>query len=134
MARARIDDGLGRAAVSTVQAIAAQRGDGAGAALGASVDRSTLAIAVRYTLQLLAEQAPGGTVEVRVPPHGAVQCIEGPKHTRGTPPNVVETDAATWLALAVGDLSWADARASGRVHASGQRADLDGQLPVLRIP
>ena len=134
MARARIDDGLGRAAVSTVQAIAAQHGDGAGAALGTSVDRSTLAIAVRYTLQLLAEQAPGGTVEVRVPPHGAVQCIEGPKHTRGTPPNVVETDAATWLALAVGDLSWADARASGRVHASGQRADLDGQLPVLRIP
>ena len=134
MARARIDDGLGRAAVSTVQAIAAQHGDGASAALGASVDRSTLAIAVRYTLQLLAEQAPGGTVEVRVPPHGAVQCIEGPKHTRGTPPNVVETDAATWLALAVGDLSWADARASGRVHASGQRADLDGQLPVLRIP
>lgn len=134
MARARIDDGLGRAAVSTVQAIAAQRGDGAGAALGASVDRSTLSIAVRYTLQLLAEQAPGGTVEVRVPPHGAVQCIEGPKHTRGTPPNVVETDASTWLALAVGDLTWADARASGRVHASGQRADLDGQLPVLRIP
>lgn len=134
MARARIDDGLGRAAVSTVQAIAAQRGDAAGAALGASVDRSTLALAVRYTLQLLAEQAPGGTVEVRVPPHGAVQCIEGPKHTRGTPPNVVETDAATWLALAVGDLSWAEARASGRVHASGQRADLDGQLPVLRIP
>lgn len=134
MARARIDDGLGRAAVSTVQAIAAQRGDGAGAALGASVDRSTLAIAVRYTLQLLAERAPGGTVEVRVPPHGAVQCIEGPKHTRGTPPNVVETDASTWLALAVGDLTWADARASGRVHASGQRADLDGQLPVLRIP
>ncbi|WP_448006439.1 sterol carrier family protein [Agromyces bauzanensis] len=134
MARVRIDDGVGRAAVSTVQAIAAQRGEGAGAALGASVDRSTLALAVRYTLQLLAEQAPGGTVEVRVPPHGAVQCIEGPKHTRGTPPNVVETDAATWLALAVGDLSWADARTSGRVHASGQRADLDGQLPVLRIP
>ncbi|WP_142138546.1 sterol carrier family protein [Acidovorax sp. SLBN-42] len=134
MARVRIDDALGRAAVSTVQAIAAHRGEGAGAALGASVDRSTLALAVRYTLQLLAEQAPGGTVEVRVPPHGAVQCIEGPKHTRGTPPNVVETDAATWLALAVGDLSWADARASGRVHASGQRADLGGQLPVLRIP
>ncbi|GAA4372290.1 sterol carrier family protein [Agromyces bauzanensis] len=134
MARVRIDDALGRAAVSTVQAIAARRGEGAGAALGASVDRSTLALAVRYTLQLLAEQAPGGTVEVRVPPHGAVQCIEGPKHTRGTPPNVVETDTATWLALAVGDLSWADARASGRVHASGQRADLGGQLPVLRIP
>jgi len=135
MARVRIDDGLGRAAVATVRAIAEQHGDVAGdAPLGASVDRGTLALAVRYTLQLLADQAPGGTVEVRVPPHGAVQCIEGPKHTRGTPPNVIETDAATWLALAVGDLSWADARAAGRVHASGQRADLGGQLPVLRVP
>jgi hypothetical protein len=135
MARVRIDDELGRAALTTVQAIAA-KSDGAagGAALGASVDRTTLALAVRYTLQLLAEQAPGGTVEVRVPPHGAVQCVEGPKHTRGTPPNVIETDAATWLALAVGDLSWDDARAAGRVHASGQRADLGAHLPVLRVP
>lgn len=135
MARARIDDELGRAALTTVQAIAA-KSDGAasGAALGASVDRTTVALAVRYTLQLLAEQAPGGTVEVRVPPHGAVQCVEGPKHTRGTPPNVIETDAATWLALAVGDLSWDDARAAGRVHASGQRADLSAHLPVLRVP
>ena len=135
MARVRIDDELGRAAVATVRAIAEQHGGTAdGTALGASVDRSTLAIAVRYTLQLLAEQAPGGTVEVRVPPHAAVQCVEGPKHTRGTPPNVVETDAATWLALAVGDLSWNEARDSGRVHASGQRADLGGHLPVLRVP
>ena len=134
MARARIDDELGRAAVATVQAIMAKHGGSAGgAAIGASVDRSTLALAVRYTLQLLAERAPGGTVEVRVPPHGAVQCVEGPKHTRGTPPNVIETDAATWLALAVGDLSWADARAAGRVHASGQRADLDGLLPVIVV-
>jgi hypothetical protein len=135
MARVRIDDELGRAALTTVQAIAA-KSDAAtgGAGLGTSVDRSTLALAVRYTLQLLAEQAPGGTVEVRVPPHGAVQCVEGPKHTRGTPPNVIETDAATWLALAVGDLSWDDARAAGRVHASGQRADLGAHLPVLRIP
>ena len=131
MARARIDDELGRAALATVQAIAEQRGVAGGGALGASVDRSTLALAVRYTLQLLAEQAPGGTVEVRVPPHGAVQCIEGPKHTRGTPPNVVETDASTWIALATGTLSWADARGAGRVHASGQRADLSTVLPLL---
>lgn len=132
MARVRIDDALGRAAVAAVRAIAEREGAVADArVLAASVDRSTLAMAVRYTLQLLAEQAPGGTVEVRVPPHGAVQCIEGPKHTRGTPPNVVETDAATWLALATGDLSWADARTSGRVHASGQRADLADVLPVL---
>ncbi|WP_308468987.1 sterol carrier family protein [Rathayibacter soli] len=96
-----------------------------------SVPRDTLATAVRYLLQLLAEEAPGNTVEMRVPPFGAVQCIEGPRHTRGTPPNVIETDAATWLALATGSVSWADALASGRVHASGQRADLTGRLPVL---
>jgi hypothetical protein len=132
MARARIDDELGRAAAATVRAIAAQHeAAGDGLELAASVDRTTLALAVRYTLQLLAEQAPGNTVEVRVPPYAAVQCVEGPRHTRGTPPNVVETDAATWLALAAGDLSWADARATGRVHASGQRADLSELLPVL---
>jgi len=132
MARARIDDELGRAAFATVRAIAAEHA-AAGDRLGlvASVDRTTLALAVRYSLQLLAEQAPGGTVEVRVPPYAAVQCIEGPKHTRGTPPNVIETDAATWIALAAGDLSWDDARAAGRVHASGQRADLAGHLPVI---
>ncbi|GAA1508424.1 sterol carrier family protein [Agromyces terreus] len=96
------------------------------------VDRATLALAVRYSLQLLAERAPGGTLEVRVPPFAAVQCVEGPKHTRGTPPNVIETDAATWLSLATGAVSWADAREAGRVHASGQRADLEGLLPVLR--
>ena len=127
MARVRIGDDIGRAAVTVVQTVTA---DGADAAT--SVDRSTLALAVRYSLQLLAEEAPGGTVEVRVPPFGAVQCIEGPKHTRGTPPNVVETDVTTWLALATGTLSWADARAAGRVHASGQRADLGDVLPILR--
>ncbi len=132
MARARIDDELGRAAFATVRSIAAgNAASGDRPALAASVDRTTLALAVRYSLQLLAEQAPGGTVEVRVPPYAAVQCVEGPKHTRGTPPNVVETDAATWVALAAGDLSWDDARAAGRVHASGQRADLTGYLPVL---
>lgn len=127
MARVRIGDDIGRAAVAVVQTATA---DGADAAT--SVDRSTLALAVRYSLQLLAEEAPGGTVEVRVPPFGAVQCIEGPKHTRGTPPNVVETDVTTWLALATGSLSWADARAAGRVHASGQRADLGDVLPIFR--
>jgi hypothetical protein len=126
MARARIDDDLGRAALAAVQRLTASGADAA-----ASVDRTTLALAVRYTLQVLSEQSPGGTVEVRVPPYGAVQCIEGPKHTRGTPPNVVETDASTWVALATGDLSWADARAAGRVHASGQRADLSRVLPVM---
>jgi hypothetical protein len=127
MARARIGDDIGRAAVGVVVRVGGA--DASGEA--PSVDRTTLALAVRYSLQLLAEQSPGGAVEVRVPPFGAVQCIEGPKHTRGTPPNVVETDAATWLALATGSLDWAGARASGRVHASGQRADLDGVVPVI---
>lgn len=92
--------------------------------------RTDLATAVRYLLQLLAEKAPGGAVEVRVPPFGAVQVIEGPRHTRGTPPNVVETDAATWIALATGREAWADAAASGRILASGVRADLTDVLPV----
>jgi hypothetical protein len=100
-------------------------------ALAGSDDKTVVATAVRYLLQLLAAESPGNTVEVRVPPHGAVQCIEGPTHTRGTPPNVIETDAATWLALATGSLSWTDAVASARVSASGQRADLSSQLPIV---
>jgi hypothetical protein len=92
--------------------------------------RAELATAVRYLLQLLAEKAPGGAVEVRVPPFGAVQVIEGPRHTRGTPPNVVETDAATWIALATGAEQWADAAAAGRILASGIRADLTDVLPL----
>ena len=92
--------------------------------------RADLATAVRYLLQLLVEKAPGGAVEVRVPPFGAVQVIEGPRHTRGTPPNVVETDASTWIALATGEQAWADAAASGRILASGIRADLTDVLPL----
>lgn len=92
--------------------------------------RSDTATAVRYLLQLLAEKAPGGSVEVRVPPFGAVQVIEGPRHTRGTPPNVVETDAVTWIALATGSAQWTDAAASGRILASGVRADLTSVLPL----
>jgi hypothetical protein len=87
--------------------------------------------AVRFLLEELAAQAPGRSVEVRVPPHGAVQCVAGPRHTRGTPPNVVETDAMTWIALATGELSWPAAVAEGRVHASGERADLSAFLPVV---
>ncbi|MFX5777119.1 sterol carrier family protein, partial [Acinetobacter baumannii] len=78
----------------------------------------------------LVEKAPGNSVEMRVPPFGAVQVIEGPRHTRGTPPNVGETDAATWIAVATGAESWADAAASGRIVASGVRADLSALLPL----
>lgn len=92
--------------------------------------RSVVGAAVKTSARWLAQQVPGRSVELRVPPHVAVQCIEGPRHTRGTPPNVVETDAATWLRLASGRLSWADAVAEGRVSASGNRADLSGLLPL----
>lgn len=90
-----------------------------------------LATAVRYTLEELAARVPGRSVEVRVPPHGAVQCIEGPRHTRGTPTNVVETDGATWVELATGVQTWEQARGSGAVRASGNRADLSAYLPLL---
>ena len=95
--------------------------------------RPELAAAVRATLRTLAQDAPGHTVEVRVPPYAAVQCIEGPRHTRGTPPTVVETDARTWLELATGLLDWDDALRDARVTASGSRADLAHWLPVVRI-
>ena len=88
-------------------------------------------LAVRALLDALAERAPGRSVEVRVPPYAAVQCIEGPRHTRGTPGNVVETDPTTWLQLAAGRISWADVRAAGQVDASGERADLGSYLPLL---
>jgi hypothetical protein len=92
--------------------------------------RTDLTTAVRFTLEELADVAPGSSVEVRVPPAGAVQAVEGPRHTRGTPPNVVETDPETWLGLVTGRVAWADALADGRVRASGERADLSGLLPL----
>ena len=92
--------------------------------------RAVLGAAVKTTARWLAQHVPGRSVELRVPPHVAVQCIEGPRHTRGTPPNVVETDAATWLRLATGQLDWATAIADGKVTASGNRADLSGLLPL----
>ncbi|BFU48144.1 sterol carrier family protein [Krasilnikovia sp. MM14-A1004] len=98
---------------------------------GLQPDRTMLRDAVRQTLADLARRAPGRSVEVRVPPFGAIQCVEGPRHTRGTPPNVVETDPATWVLLAAGRLAWADAVAAGRVAASGTRTDLSGLLPLV---
>ena len=92
--------------------------------------RDVVRTAVRFTLEELAEVAPGNSVEVRVPPDGAVQCVAGPRHTRGTPPNVVEMDPITWLQLASGLLTWADAVVDGRVRASGERANLSDLLPL----
>jgi uncharacterized SCP-like protein len=95
--------------------------------------RSVVGAAVKTTARWLAQQVPGRSVELRVPPHVAVQCVPGPRHTRGTPPNVVETDAATWLRLASGRLDWATAVADGLVSASGNRADLAGHLPLAPL-
>ena len=97
---------------------------------GAPPPPDALRVAVRYLLGLLAAAVPGKAVEVRVPPVAAVQCVPGPRHTRGTPPNVVETDPVTWIRLATGRLGWAEAVARGAVQASGPRADLAPYLPV----
>ncbi|WKD58108.1 hypothetical protein CAPI_07900 [Corynebacterium capitovis DSM 44611] len=96
--------------------------------------RSELADACRRTARTLAEELPGNSVELRVPPFVAVQCVEGPRHTRGTPPNVVECDPRTWLLLATGLLTFEDAVGSGAVSASGSRAaDVAAGLPVIAV-
>lgn len=118
MARRRITADDGRAAVRGWES-----GDS---------DRRTVAAAVRYYLEELAEVAPGNSVEVRVPPFGVTQCIEGPSHSRGTPPNVVELAPQDWLELATGATDWETARATGRISASGTRADLSALLPLRR--
>jgi uncharacterized protein (TIGR03083 family) len=94
--------------------------------------RAALATTARTLAEVLTQQAPGRSVEVRVPPFVAVQAIEGPRHTRGTPPNVVETDPLTWLRMATGRFAFVDAVAAGAVRASGNRADLTDYLPLLR--
>lgn len=95
--------------------------------------RKLVAQAVRLSLRTLEHVAPGRSVEVRVPPFAAVQCFPGPRHTRGTPPNVIETDPRTWLALATGRLAFADAVADGRISASGSRADISAWLPIVQL-
>ena len=92
-----------------------------------------LKLLTRHFLALLADRAPGRSVEVRVPPYAAAQVVEGVRHTRGTPPAVVETDPQTWIALATGGLDWAAAVDEGRVRASGERTDLSAYLPLVDV-
>ena len=120
--RRRTDPTTGRSALRTW------------AADPASADRSTTATAVRWSLEELSDRTPGNAVEVRVPPFGVTQCVPGPRHTRGTPPNVVETGADAWLRLVTGATAWDEAVASGEVRASGQRTDLSPWLPLLDLP
>ncbi len=93
-------------------------------------DPEDLRLLTKHLLAVLVATAPGGAVEVRVPPYAVAQCVEGTRHTRGTPPAVVETDAETWIAVAVGDLAWSTAAAGPRLRASGERSDLSGLLPL----
>lgn len=94
------------------------------------IDRDTLALATRYLLQRFEQAQPGHTVEVRVPPFGAVQAVEGPRHTRGTPPNVVELAPADWVALATGHASWESLVKDARISASGTRSNISDLLPL----
>ena len=97
-------------------------------------DRDALATAVRLTARTLAAVAPGASVEVRIPPFAAVQCVSGPRHARGTPPNVVETDPRTWMLLATGMLSLAEAKSTGALTLSGSRAGEIGHwLPLEAV-
>ena len=122
MAPRAIPDSDGRAALESYRASG-----------WSALDRATQALLVRFLLQRLAERAPGKSVEVRVPPWGAVQCIPGLQHTRGTPPNVVELAPEKWVALATGALAWDRAVGDGAVVASGTRADeVAGLLPLTR--
>lgn len=100
---------------------------------GERLSREDLFLAVRYTAQVFAAANPGRSVEVRIPPAAAVQAIAGPRHTRGTPPNVVETTPHTWLALALGEMTWQQACAQGLVQWSGTRAELAAYLPCVDL-
>jgi hypothetical protein len=111
------------------------------AAVAAAVDRfqdgsaadADVRLLVKHLMALLVDKAPGGAVEVRVPPYAAVQAVGGTTHKRGTPPAVVELEPTTWIELGLGQLSWADAERSGRLLASGERSDLSSLLPLLRL-
>jgi hypothetical protein len=125
---------MARQAVTADQAraalVAAGAGDDPNRSGPATRPAPEVADAVRTTLRWLAQRYPGRSVEIRVPPLGAVQAVEGPRHTRGTPSNVVETDPPTWLALVSGRLTWADGIADGRIRASGLRSDLSAYFPL----
>lgn len=127
----RIDPVNGRQALNQWVAAQPEAKDAAQTAQQPPLPRPVRAMAVRFALEELASRAEGNSVEVRVPPFGVTQCIPGPRHTRGTPPNVVQMDAEAFLSLVTGRLSWQQAVADARVEASGLRADLSAHLPLF---
>ena len=93
-----------------------------------------LPMAVRYLLQLIESAEPGGAVELRVPPYGAVQCIGGLDHRRGTPPNVVELSPSDFVSLCKGEVGWDELIAQGSLRASGVLAsELRNLFPLPRV-
>lgn len=98
---------------------------------GGEADHVDLRLLTKHLLALLVEKAPGGAVEVRVPPYAVAQCLSGTRHTRGTPPAVVEMDAVTWVAIGIGDLDWSEAAHDARLVASGERSDLGALMPLV---
>jgi hypothetical protein len=98
-----------------------------------TAERADLKLLTKELLKILVAKAPGHAVEVRVPPYGAVQCIEGPRHTRGTPGAVIELTPELWIDVALGRTTWAEARLTGKLRASGERTDLTGLLPLVRM-
>jgi len=94
-------------------------------------DDADLRLLTKHLLALLVQKAPGGAVEVRVPPYAVAQCLAGTRHTRGTPPAVVEMDAATWVGIGIGDVEWSKAAHDARLVASGERSDLGALMPLL---
>lgn len=128
--RRKITEADGLAALAQVRQVFEEaENEDARAAAFAALSRGVRAASVRFLLEELATLAPGNSVEVRVPPFGVTQCIAGPRHTRGTPPNVVETDALTWCAITLGYASWQESASA--ISASGLRADLSDYLPLL---
>lgn len=117
----KISPDAGRSAVQSVRSSLIEPGE---------ITRETLALAVRYLLQQFEQAHPGHSVEVRVPPFGAVQAVEGPRHTRGTPANVVELAPLEWVQLATGSVSWTELASSGKLSASGIRSDISELLPL----
>lgn len=120
---------MARRRISHVDGVAAINAVVKSGSSGSDTDDS-FSTAIRYLLEELAEVAPGNSVEVRIPPLGATQCIEGPRHTRGTPPNVVEISPRVWFDLALGNLDWKTALTEHKVSASGVSATLEEVLPL----
>ena len=95
-------------------------------------DEQTMA-QVKEILVKISKVAPGKSVELRIPPYAAIQCVEGTSHRRGTPPNVVEMEAKTLIGLTEGSLNWAEGIKSGAIHASGVMSDLSKVFELVRI-